>query len=86
VRIGVRTRGQEYTFSCVQPTHGSRELGSVEGRFLSSQAAGGFTGVFLGPYATGPDRSSDGSPGDAADQQEPYRYAEFDWFRYEPAG
>jgi alpha-N-arabinofuranosidase len=86
VRIGVRARGQEYTFSCVQPTHGSRELGSVEGRFLSSQAAGGFTGVFLGPYATGPDRSSDGSPGDAADQQKPYRYAEFDWFRYEPAG
>ncbi|MEE4543327.1 glycoside hydrolase family 43 protein [Streptomyces sp. V4-01] len=86
VRIGVQARGQEYTLSCVQPPHGRRELGTVEGRFLSSQAAGGFTGVVLGPYATGSAPVPESRPRQPADQQQPHRYAEFDWFRYEPAG
>jgi alpha-N-arabinofuranosidase len=97
VRIGVQARGQEYTLYCVQPPDGRRELGTVEGRFLSSQAAGGFTGVFLGPYATGPGTdaedaagdsgdSTEGGPPPAADLQRPYRHADFDWFRYGPVG
>lgn len=71
VRLGVRARGQDYTFSCAQAPEGSRDVGTVDGRFLSSQVAGGFTGVYLGPYATGPA----GGTG----------HADYDWFRYGPA-
>ncbi|WUH94893.1 hypothetical protein OG900_35285 [Streptomyces sp. NBC_00433] len=71
LRLGVRARGQDYTFSCSQSPEGSRDLGTVDGRFLSSQVAGGFTGVCLGPYATGPA----GGTG----------HADYDWFRYGPA-
>ncbi|CAG7655966.1 glycoside hydrolase family 43 protein [Actinacidiphila bryophytorum] len=71
LRLGVRARGQDYTFSCTQSPDGSRDVGTVDGRFLSSQVAGGFTGVYLGPYATGPA----GGTG----------HADYDWFRYGPA-
>lgn len=70
LRLGVRATGQDYTFSCSQSPAGSRDLGTVDGRFLSSQVAGGFTGVYLGPYATGPAGGSG--------------HADYDWFRYGP--
>jgi alpha-N-arabinofuranosidase len=41
-------------------------------RDLSSEKAGGFTGVFLGLYATG-------------NGQKSARPADFDWFEYRPA-
>jgi alpha-N-arabinofuranosidase len=71
LRLGVRTSGQDYTFSCAQSPGDHRDIGTVDGHFLSSQVAGGFTGVYLGPYATGP---ADGSG-----------HADYDWFRYGPA-
>ncbi|WP_333771115.1 glycoside hydrolase family 43 protein [Streptomyces sp. IBSBF 2435] len=71
LRLGVRARGQDYTFSCTQSPEGARDLATIDGRFLSSQVAGGFTGVFLGPYATGPA----GGTG----------HADYGWFRYGPA-
>lgn len=71
LRLAVRADGQDYTFSCSQSAEGSRDVGTVDGRFLSSQVAGGFTGVYLGPYATGPA----GGTG----------HADYDWFRYGPA-
>jgi len=40
-------------------------------RYLSSEVAGGFTGVYFGLYATG-----SGQPASAP--------AHFDWFDYEP--
>jgi alpha-N-arabinofuranosidase len=71
LRLGVRAAGQDYTFSVTQEPEGRRDVGTVDGRFLSSQVAGGFTGVYLGPYATGPE----GGTGTA----------DYDWFRYGPA-
>ncbi|MFI0897527.1 glycoside hydrolase family 43 protein [Streptomyces sp. NPDC020983] len=71
LRLGLRTRGQDYTFSVTRSPDGRRDVGTVDGRFLSSQVAGGFTGVYLGPYATGPA----GGTG----------HADYDWFRYGPA-
>lgn len=71
LRLAIRARGQDYTFSCSQAPEGARDIGTVDGRFLSSQVAGGFTGVYLGPYATGPA----GGTG----------HADYDWFRYGPA-
>ena len=54
LRLGVRTSGQDYVFSVTQEPEGRRDVGTVDGRFLSSQVAGVFTGVYLGPYARGP--------------------------------
>ncbi|NUS10992.1 MAG: glycoside hydrolase family 43 protein [Streptomyces sp.] len=71
LRLGLRTRGQDHIFTVAQAPEGRREVGTVDGRFLSSQVAGGFTGVYLGPYATGPA----GGEG----------HADYDWFRYGPA-
>jgi alpha-N-arabinofuranosidase len=45
-------------------------LGKALTRYLSSEVAGGFTGVYVGLYATG-----NGQPSSAA--------ARFDWFDYE---
>jgi xylan 1,4-beta-xylosidase len=62
--------GQDYTFY-----YGPREeeltlcAGPVDGRILSTDVAGGFTGVYFGLYA-----SSNGT-----DSQ---NYADFDWFEY----
>jgi alpha-N-arabinofuranosidase len=44
-------------------------LGSMESRYLSSEVAGGFTGVYLGMFASGNGKNSV-SP------------AYFDWFEY----
>jgi xylan 1,4-beta-xylosidase len=49
-----------------------RSLGAAESRYLSSEVAGGFTGVFIGLYATG-----NGQPASAP--------AHFGWFEYDPA-
>lgn len=46
------------------------KVGSADVRFLSSETAGGFTGVYLGLFA----ESADGNGG----------FADFDWFNYVP--
>ncbi|MFV2172230.1 hypothetical protein ACFHW2_12410 [Actinomadura sp. LOL_016] len=43
----------------------------VDGDMLSSQVAGGFTGVYIGLYATANGRAS-------------RNHADFDWFEYRP--
>jgi len=45
------------------------ELAKAETRYLASEVAGGFTGVYIGLYATG----------NGAKASQP---AYFDWFRY----
>lgn len=64
VRLGVRAQGQRYTLFA----SGSPQLAEFDGRLLSSRTAGGFTGCYLGLYATAR------TPTDTA--------ADFDWFRY----
>lgn len=46
-----------------------QELGSMNTRYLSTETAGGFTGTFIGLYATSPDGKGDGT---------------FDYFDYTP--
>ncbi|WP_377271428.1 hypothetical protein [Peterkaempfera sp. SMS 1(5)a] len=69
VRLGVRAEGQDYTLLCSQRPGRWDKLATVDGRVLSSRLAGGFTGAYVGMYATGPGDTE--SPG-----------ADFDWFRY----
>lgn len=69
VRLAVRAVGQDYTLLCSQHADRWDKLATVDGRLLSSQVAGGFTGAYVGVYATGP--AGTALPG-----------ADFDWFRY----
>ena len=48
-----------------------RELARGSTRYLSTEVAGGFTGVYLGMYAT-------------SNGQERTAPADFDWFEYHP--
>jgi xylan 1,4-beta-xylosidase len=61
----------QYSFSYIQDGHMPVVLGTGATRYLSSEVAGGFTGVYLGMYAT-----SNGKPVEVV--------ADFDWFDYQP--
>jgi alpha-N-arabinofuranosidase len=60
-----------YAFSVRQGEGAWTSLGELDTRYLSSVTAGGFTGVYVGLYATG--------NGKAASKP-----ADFDWFDYRP--
>lgn len=57
----------EYVFSCGPSENELAPLGTGETRYLSTEVAGGFTGVYVAMYASG-----NGSPCSSA--------ADFDWF------
>jgi alpha-N-arabinofuranosidase len=67
--LSVQADAKNYTFSYQQPGGGSTILSSGECSVLSTEVAGGFTGVYFGLYATGNGRNSS-TP------------AYFDWFEY----
>lgn len=60
-----------YTFAVGAPDAAPTVLGTGQTRHLSSEVAGGFTGVYFGLYATGTGHRSTAP-------------ADFDWFDYEP--
>jgi alpha-N-arabinofuranosidase len=71
VTLQIEADAERYTFSFAvgdQPLH-PVQTGSA--RYLSSEVAGGFTGVYIGLYATG-----NGDPASSP--------ADFDWFDYRP--
>ncbi|MCW3106336.1 MAG: glycoside hydrolase family 43 protein [Segetibacter sp.] len=59
-----------YTFSFKQGTNKFEEIAKAEAKYLSSETAGGFTGVYLGMFATGNGQTSVAN-------------ADFDWFDYQ---
>lgn len=71
-KVILKVKGEplNYTFS-FKEDGGSEEimLGTVETKFLSSEVAGGFTGVYLGLYSTGNGKKASSN-------------AVFDWFDY----
>ncbi|WP_433500453.1 glycoside hydrolase family 43 protein [Sphaerimonospora sp. CA-214678] len=70
--LGVEARGQEYQARYAETPGQWRDLGDpVDGRLLGTSVAGGFTGAYIGMYA-----SSNGRPSSNT--------AEFDWFEYLP--
>jgi xylan 1,4-beta-xylosidase len=70
--LRVEAHGQEYSFSCAtEADHWHSVAADVDGRILSTTVAGGFTGAYIGPYA-----SSQGKQSTAV--------ADFDWFEYQP--
>ncbi|MGS2778794.1 beta-xylosidase family glycoside hydrolase [Robertmurraya sp. GLU-23] len=67
--LSVLADAKNYTFSYQQPDRESITIGTGEFSLLSTEVAGGFTGVFFGLYATG-NGSHSATP------------AYFDWFEY----
>jgi alpha-N-arabinofuranosidase len=71
VVLEVRATPTEYELSFTPEGGIATTLGRASTRYVSSEVAGGFTGVYLGLYATG-----GGQPASLP--------ARFDWFEYEP--
>jgi xylan 1,4-beta-xylosidase len=72
VVLSVAASPLAYEFSCSPAKGAAKKLGTALTRDLSSETIGGFTGVFMGLYATG-------------NGQKSTRPADFDWFEYRPA-
>jgi xylan 1,4-beta-xylosidase len=71
--LGFEAQGQSYqAVSATSPEKWLPLGDSFDGTFLSTPVAGGFTGVYIGMYASG-----NGLPSDSV--------ADFDWFEYLPA-
>jgi alpha-N-arabinofuranosidase len=71
VTLRISGNKDAYAFSIRQSGADWKQLGVADTRYLSSVTAGGFTGVYIGLYASG-----NGKPAAAP--------ADFDWFSYEP--
>jgi alpha-N-arabinofuranosidase len=71
VTLEVEAHAQRYDFRFRTDDGGVTAVGSAPTQPLSSEKAGGFTGVFIGMYASGP---------------APMPPADFAWFEYEPLG
>jgi alpha-N-arabinofuranosidase len=69
--LKVHARGQNYNFYATTTLDRWTPIAeNVDGRLLSTPVAGGFTGAYIGMYA-----SSNGQPSDTV--------ADFDWFEYQ---
>lgn len=72
VQLRVSGDKDTYVFSYAQEGAKWQELGRADTRYLSSVTAGGFTGVYIGLYASA--------------KMAPAAPAEFSWFDYRPKG
>jgi alpha-N-arabinofuranosidase len=73
VVLSVTTAPLAYEFSCQPASGAEKKLGTALTCDLSSEKAGGFTGVYIGLYATG-------------NGQKSTQPADFDWFEYRSVG
>jgi alpha-N-arabinofuranosidase len=71
IRLRIRAFPEFYRFSYAIDHGQFQDFGGAETRYLASEVADGFNGVFVGMFATGSGRDSS-SP------------ADFDWFEYKP--
>ena len=71
LELTIQTDADRYTFAYALPGQGARILARGLARYLGSEVAGGFTGVYLGMYATSNNQG----------QSAP---ADFDWSDYMP--
>jgi len=71
VRLRVRAFPEVYRFSYSVGQDQFKDFGGVETRYLASEVADGFNGVFIGMFATGNGREVSAP-------------ADFDWFEYRP--
>ncbi|GHO76827.1 hypothetical protein KSD_45980 [Ktedonobacter sp. SOSP1-85] len=71
LELTIQADADMYTFAYALPGQDTRILARGLARYLGSEVAGSFTGVYLGMYAT-------------SNNQGPSAPADFDWFDYVP--
>ena len=71
VQLRVKGNNELYTFEYATDGKNFRELGKINTRYISTETAGGFTGILLGLYAVASDAASKG-------------VADFGYFDYMP--
>lgn len=69
VKLMINGERNTFSFMYAQGNGPFREIEKVNSKFLSSETIGGFTGVYVGLYATGNGKSSTAN-------------ADYDWFEY----
>lgn len=69
IRLRVEGSARQYAFSYAMGNGGFKPVGKMDTRYLSTETAGGFTGVILGLYATASEETTRG-------------YADFRYFEY----
>ncbi|HAX93337.1 MAG TPA: hypothetical protein DCY25_05195 [Bacteroidales bacterium] len=69
VKLIIKGERSNFTFLCQQGSDQPKELIRAMARYLSSETVGGFTGVYVGMYATGNGKASNA-------------FADYDWFEY----
>jgi xylan 1,4-beta-xylosidase len=69
VRLSIKGERTTFTFAVAQGSDAVNEIAKVDSKFLSSETVGGFTGVYVGLYATGNGKASTAS-------------ADYDWYEY----
>jgi xylan 1,4-beta-xylosidase len=69
VKLIIKGERANFRFLCAQGSDTPKEIIKVMSRYLSSETIGGFTGVYVGLYATGNGKACTAS-------------ADYDWFRY----
>jgi xylan 1,4-beta-xylosidase len=67
VKLTISCNRSTFTFSYAQGDEPFKEIEKVNSKFLSSETVGGFTGLYVGLYATGNGKASSAS-------------ADYDWF------
>ena len=69
VKLMIKGEKSNFSFWYAQGNESMKEIQKVPSKFLSSETAGGFTGVYVGLYATGNGKKCSAS-------------ADYDWFEY----
>ena len=69
VELRIDADTERYRFAAVPENGDRRSLGSARTKYLSTEVAGGFTGVYLALYATG----------DGSDADRPARFRAFSY-------
>jgi xylan 1,4-beta-xylosidase len=68
-RLAIKGERTTFAFLYSQGDDPFTEIAKVDSKYLSSETAGGFTGVYVGLYATGNGKAATAS-------------ADYDWFEY----
>jgi alpha-N-arabinofuranosidase len=69
VKLIIKGERSTFSFSYAQGNDPATEIARIDSKFLSSETVGGFTGVYVGLYATGNGKASNAN-------------ADYDWFEY----
>jgi len=69
VKLMIKGEKTNFSFWYAQGNETMKEIQKVASKFLSSETAGGFTGVYVGLYVTGNGKKCSAS-------------ADYDWFEY----